>query len=127
MKKILVVDDMENWRKYHLARLNEIFGQEVKLEVADCAKSAYDMVYNNINSPYDLILSDLQMEMDFEPDFAGEWFVKRVKELSQYYRTRIFIVSASYDIKRIADNLGVSFIRKATAIQHPDVYKTIFD
>src|SRR5574344_681859 len=111
-KRVLIVDDMESWRKYHFANLKEIFGETMEFEFAESARKAYDMVYNNISTPYDIIISDLQMENDFEPEMAGEWFVKRVKELNQYFNCKIFIVSASYNIQRIADDLGVFSIRK---------------
>src|SRR5574344_2626741 len=83
-EKILAVDDSEGWRSFHIQVLSDIFGGKYQVETASSAREGYDKVYNNMNNPYKLIISDLQMELDFEPDYAGEWFTKQVKMLTQY-------------------------------------------
>ena len=62
------------------------------------------------------------MENDFEPKYAGEWFVEQIKTFHSYISTKIVIISAAYNINYIAENLGVSYIRKSTARNFPDSY-----
>ena len=122
MKKVLIVDDVKGWREHHYLILKELLGEETCFEFASSAREAYDIVYNHINEPFDLIVSDLQMEEDFSPKYAGEWFVEQVKLLSQYAKTRIVIVSASYNIQLIAEGLGVNCLPKSVAAKFPQSY-----
>lgn len=122
-KKILIVDDSKGWLDYHVSALTQIYDDEFTLEVANSGRRGYDMVYNNIDLPYSLIISDLQMECDFEPKFAGEWFIERVKELEQYKMTPIIIMSAAYNIRIIAENLNVNCLSKAIAARDLTSYK----
>ncbi len=125
MKKILIVDDINGWRNYHVQVLTALFKGDCKITTADSARNGYDKLMENNNAPFDIIITDLQMESDFEPDYAGEWFVKQIKTFKNYYKTKIVIISATYNINVIADNLGVSYIRKSTARNFPDSYKEI--
>ena len=125
MKKVLIVDDVRGWREQHLLILEELLGSEAIFDLASSAREAYDYVYNNINEPYDLILTDLQMEEDFSPKYAGEWFVEQVKLLKQYNATRIVIISATYNIGLIAEGLGVRYLSKSTASKFPQSYLDI--
>lgn len=122
-KKILIVDDSKGWLDYHSAALKEIFGGKYDIEKAYCARDAYDMVYNNLEESYCLIVSDLQMELDFEPKFAGEWFVEQVKKMKEYQNTPIIIISATYNIRDIAKRLGVNCLPKAIAARDLTAYK----
>lgn len=115
LPKILIVDDSRSWLEYHKEKLQEIFGAQFALETANCARGGYDMVYNNLNNPYKLIISDLQMEFDFEPKHAGEWFVEQVRKLKEYNNTPIIIISASYNARSIAKRLEVECLPKAIA------------
>lgn len=125
MKKVLIVDDIKGWRDYHSAVISNLFNGDCDIITADSARSGYDKIMENNLSPFDLIITDLQMEADFEPDYAGEWLVKQIKTFKNYYKTKIVIISATYNINVIADNLGVSYIRKATARNFPDSYKEL--
>ena len=125
MKKILIVDDIKGWRDYHSAVMNEIFAGDCEIITADSAREGYDKIMENNSSPFDIIITDLQMESDFEPKYAGEWLVEQIKTFKNYYKTKIVIISATYNINIIADNLGVDYIRKSTARSFPDSYKEI--
>ena len=122
-KKILIVDDSKGWLDYHGQALKEIYGDEFVLEKADSARLGYDVVYNNIYEPFCLIISDLQMEMDFEPKHAGEWFIEQVQNLKEYNNTPIITISAAYNIKSIAQKLGVHCLPKAIAARDLNSYK----
>ena len=126
-RKILIVDDSKGWLDYHQSTLAEIYGDEFVLETADSARKGYDMVYNNLKEPYALVISDLQMEMDFEPKHAGEWFVEQVKKMKEYKNTPVIIMSAAYNIRSIANKLGVDCLPKATAARDLNSYKMAID
>lgn len=122
-KKILIVDDSRGWIDYHKSVLTEVYGDKFVLETADSARAGYNMVYNNLKEPYVLIISDLQMEMDFEPKHAGEWFVEQVQKLKQYNNTPIIIISGAYNIRSIANKLNVGCLPKTTAARDLVSYK----
>lgn len=126
-KKILIVDDSRGWIEYHKDALTKIYGEKFILETADSARTGYDMVYNNLNEPYSIIISDLQMEMEFEPKHAGEWFVEQVQKMKEYKNTPIIIISAAYNIRSIASKLDVNCLPKASAARDLTSYKLALD
>lgn len=122
-KKILAVDDSISWLDYHKSTIGKIYGPEFVVEVANSARKGYDMIYNNINKPYSLILVDLQMELDFDPKYAGVWLIEQIQKLNQYRNVPIIIISATYNISTIANSLQVNYLRKAEAAQDLEAYK----
>lgn len=123
IKKILAVDDSRGWLDYHQQSIKEIFGAEFDVFRANSAREGYDEVYNNLQEPFSLIISDLQMELEFEPKHAGEWFVEQVQKLKEYKNTPIIIISASYDIRSVAKKLNVHCLPKAVAARDLNSYK----
>ena len=119
--KILIVDDVKGWRDYHSYIMNELF-ENANIQTAKSAREGYDKLMENNDVPFDIILTDMQMENDFEPKYAGEWFIEQVKTFKNYSKTRIVIISAAYNIPTIAENYGVDYIRKSTARSFPDAY-----
>ena len=77
----------------------------------------------NNDKPFDIIISDLQMENDFEPKYAGEWFVEQVKTFKSYINTRVIISSGCYNIRQIAENLNTNYIPKRVAVTDINQYK----
>jgi DNA-binding NtrC family response regulator len=126
-KKILVVDDSRGWLDYHTSTLKEILGAEFVVETANSARNGYDMIYNNLTIPYSLIISDLQMELDFEPKHAGEWFIEQVQKMKEYKNVSIIIVSASYNARMIAKLLGVECLPKVIASRDLTAYKLMVE
>ena len=122
--KILIVDDIKGWRDYHAQHVLNLF-EDTELYFAESAKAAYDLLLEHNESPFDIILTDMQMETDFEPKYAGEWLVEQIKTLKNYGKTKIFIISAAYNIDFIAKALDVNYIRKTTARNFPEVYTEI--
>lgn len=122
-KKILIVDDSKGWLDYHRSALTQIFGDEYTLETVYSGREGYNAVYNNLKEPYVLIISDLQMEMDFEPKLAGEWFAEQVRKLKEYQNTPIILISAMYNIRSIATRLGVECLSKSIAASDLTSYK----
>lgn len=125
MKHFLIVDDSSSWLNYHKQNLTELYKNNIKIDTASSAKDGYNLVYNSINKPYDVIITDLSMEYDFAPQFAGEWLVEQIKLLNQYYKTKIVIISGSMQIKSIAENFGVDYIPKAVIASNRTVYQKI--
>lgn len=123
--KILVTDDANSWVEYHVNVLRMIFGDNAKIDTAKSAKDGLDKITLNIDEPYDVIFTDMQMESDFLPMYAGEWFVKQIKTYPQYENSRIIIISAAPDIKRIAQKHGVDYLEKYKC-QLKENYKNLF-
>ena len=109
MKKVLIVDDSHKWVEYHKSAVEEIFKNEVEIDTAFSAKEGVEKLTLSIDSPYDFIFTDMQMEPDFIPLYAGEWFIKQIKFFNEYKNTKIIIISATSNIRQIAENYNVDF------------------
>ena len=125
MKHVLIVDDSQSWNNFHYQHLKEIYGEDIEIDRAYTARDGYDWVHNYIDNPYDLIITDLSMEYDFAPKFAGEWLIEQIQLLKQYYKTKIIIVSGSLNIKSIAENFGIDYIPKAKLVNDVTAYKNL--
>ena len=101
MKKMLIVDDSASWRNYHTDAVQKLFPEKFEIETADFANSANEKLYLNADEPYDVILTDLQMESDFLPLYAGEWLVEQIQKIPAYKNTKIIIISATNAISLI--------------------------
>lgn len=113
MLKILITDDSEGWRNFNKDAVSSIFGEDnVDICLACSGIDGYDTLLQNDKNPFDLIISDLQMESDFAPLSAGEWFISQVKNTRSHFNTKILIVSGMYNIEYVADSLGVDFLSK---------------
>ena len=112
MKKVLIVDDSHKWVEYHKSAVKEILKNEVEIDTAFSAKGGVEKLTLSIDSPYDFIFTDMQMEPDFIPLYAGEWFIKQIKFFNEYKNTKIIIISATSNIRQIAENYNVDYIPK---------------
>ena len=128
--KILIVDDVKGWRDYHSYIMNDMFSSDTytpEIQTAESAREGYDKLLENNEAPFDIIITDMQMENDFEPKYAGEWFIEQIKTFKNYSKTRVVIISAAYNVSMIAENYGVDYIRKSTARSFPDSYKFLLE
>lgn len=123
MKRILIVDDSKNWLDYHSYAIKELFPDYI-IETADSAQAGIAKITANIDNPYDIVITDLQMEIDFLPLYAGEWFVRELQMYKEYKNTRIIIVSATSSIKNVAQKYNVEYIPKYMC-KTIDAYKTL--
>ena len=123
MKNVLIVDDVKGWRDYHSGIINELFKGEAKIITTDCAQQAYDMLLEG--QSFDIIITDLQMENSFAPNFAGERLVEQIETFNRYKNTKVVIISASYNIRHIAETLGVECIPKSTALTCISAYEEL--
>ena len=126
-KRVLIVDDMQAWIDFHIKALQNIYGDLMVFETALSAKEGQQKLFENIDSPYDLIITDLQMESDFSPKHAGQWFVEKAQELKQFDKTPIIIISAAYNIRKIAQDLKVNCLPKSSAYNDISTYKYVLD
>ena len=109
--KILIVDDSPKWVMYHESAIREIFNNVI-IDTADSAQKGVEKLTLSIDEPYDYILTDMQMETNFLPLYAGEWFIKQIQYFKEYKNTKIIIISATSNIKNIAEKYGVDYIPK---------------
>lgn len=110
--KILIVDDSKKWVLWHESAVREIFNNDVEIEKAYSAREGVEKLTASIDKPYDFIFSDMQMEPDFLPLYAGEWFIKQVRFFNEYKNSKIIIISAASNIKQIAEKYSVDYIPK---------------
>lgn len=114
--KILIVDDVPGWVRFHKTNL-EYLKPDLQIETSYSAKEALAKIECSIDEPYDVILTDLQMESDFLPKSAGEWFIEQIKNFDEYNNTNIVIISASENISIIAKRQNVNYCSKSTVRQ----------
>ncbi|MCR5265083.1 MAG: hypothetical protein K6E29_00640 [Cyanobacteria bacterium RUI128] len=131
MKRVLAVDDSPAWRAFHERNIKEIFIElevnvdDYKLDIASSAREGYDFIIQNNDTPYDVIVTDLQMEYDFDPKLAGEWLAEQVKTFDKYFNTKVILCSGMYNIARLAEKLNVDCIPKRAAVADINQYKDI--
>ena len=112
---------------FHKEVIHQLYDDMFEITMVDSASEAIDIVRHNIDSPFCLIISDLQMEMSYEPKLAGEWLVEQVKNIPTYSRTPIVLISAMYNIEHIAQTLGVECISKTLLIHNKLLMKFMFE
>ena len=109
--KILIVDDSQKWVYSHETAVRTIF-KNVITETANSAQDGVNKLIGALNEPYDFILTDLDMETDFLPLYAGEWFIKQIKFFKEFKNSKIIIISGAGNIKYIAEKYDVEYIPK---------------
>lgn len=114
IKKILIVDDVSGWVRFHQKNIEYLNIDNLQIDTAYSAREGVSKIEASIDNPYYAIFTDLQMESDFLPKSAGEWFIEQIKTYDKYYAdTNIIIVSASPSIKTIAQRHGVFCVPKS--------------
>ena len=111
-KRILIVDDSSKWILYHKDAVRQIFKDNIEIETANSAQEGVERLMASIDAPYDFILTDMQMEPDFLPLYAGEWLIKQIRFFKEYKNTKIIIISATGNIRQIAENYQTDYIPK---------------
>ena len=126
-KKILLVDDTKAWLLFHRELINQLYGDLFEITTANSASEALSVIKHNINEPFALIITDLQMETDYEPKLAGEWLVEHIKNIHEYDSVPVIIVSAMYNIEYIARTLNVECISKTLLVRNKLLMKFMFE
>lgn len=115
MKKILIVDDVPGWVRFHEQNIRHLNIPNIEIDTANSAREALSKLEVSIDNPYDVIFTDLQMESDFLPKYAGEWLIEQIKTFKAYNSTKIVIISASPNIRIIAERNQVLYLSKTIA------------
>lgn len=115
MKRILIVDDVPGWVRFHEQNIRHLNIPNIKIDTANSAREALSKLEVSIDNPYDVIFTDLQMESDFLPKYAGEWLIEQIKTFKEYNSTKIVIISASPNIRIIAERNQVLYLSKTIA------------
>lgn len=115
MKRILIVDDVPGWVRFHEQNIRHLNIPNIEIDTANSAKEALSKLEVSIDNPYDVIFTDLQMESDFLPKYAGEWLIEQIKTFKEYNSTKIVIISASPNIRIIAERNQVLYLSKTIA------------
>ncbi len=127
MKKILIVDDKKSWTLFHKEIIQELYGNFFEITIANSASQALDIIRNNTSIPFTLIITDLQMENDYEPKLAGEWLIEQVRLLKEYAHTNIIIISAMFNIELIAKQYKTECISKNMLVRNKLLLKFMFE
>lgn len=115
MKKILIVDDVPGWVRFHKTNIEYLNIDNIEIDYAYCANEALSKIEAYIDNPYNIIFTDLQMESNYLPKLAGEWLVQQIQTFKEYKNSKIIIVSASPSIEQIAKRNNVLYLPKTTA------------
>ncbi len=115
MKRILIVDDVPGWVRFHEQNIRHLNIPNIEIDTANSAREALSKLEVSIDNPYDVIFTDLQMESDFLPKYAGEWLIEQIKTFKEYNSTKIIIISASPNIRIIAERNQVLYLSKTIA------------
>ncbi len=126
-KKLLIVDDTKAWRLFHIELIKQLYGEIFDITVANSATEALNIIRHNTDNPFSIIITDLQMETDYEPKLAGEWLVEQIKKNLEYTLCKIVIISAMYDIEQIAKRLNVECISKTILIRNKLLMKFMLE
>ena len=119
--KILAVDDSFDWLNAHSMAISDVFGEDAEIVLASSAFEALNIYKSEyIETPFNLVITDLQMETDYEPLTAGEWLIKEILALKE--TQNILIVSSTFNIEQIADYYNVDCLSKRTIISNIDEY-----
>ncbi len=110
---MLIVDDSSSWRRYHKDCIEQLYKDKYDITLTASAAQANDLLYAEVDEPYDIILTDMQMESDYLPLYAGEWLIEQIQNFDAYKNSRVIIISAAMNIKFIAEKYNVEYIRKA--------------
>ncbi len=127
MNRILIVDDTKSWLLFHKEVITDLYKDYFVISFAEDAKKALDIIKHNILNPFDLIITDLQMETDFEPKLAGEWLIEQIKSIKEYNNSKIVIISAMYNIEMIAKKYNVECLSKNLLIRNKLLLKFMFE
>ena len=60
--KILIVDDVPGWIKFHQTNIEYLNIENLEIDTAISANEALNKIEVSLDEPYDVIFTDLQME-----------------------------------------------------------------
>lgn len=127
MYKVLIVDDTKSWLMFHKETINRLYGNLFEITTAASAAEGIEIIKHNIRNPFDIVITDLQMESAYEPKLAGEWLIEQIQSIKECSNTKIIIISAMYTIEYIAKNYNVECLSKNLLINNQLLIKFMFE
>lgn len=127
IKRALVAEDLSEWQKFHIVGLKSYDRCQMDFYIADNARAALKIAEEQKEDSFDVIITDLQMETEFEPEYAGEWLIKQLKQMKEYKDVPVIIVSAAYNIEFVANSLGCYSYSKRYLSFDPYRYDDMLD
>ena len=127
MNRILIVDDTKSWLLFHKEVITDLYKNYFEIIFAESAKEALNIIKHNMSNPFDIIITDLQMETDFEPKLAGEWLIENIQSSKEYKSSKIIIISAMYNIEIVAKKYNVECLSKNLLIRNKLLLKFMFE
>lgn len=126
-KKVLIVDDTLSWVKFNQNLIETFYPKIFDITTVQTAWDARLAAIENLDIPYDLIITDLQME-NFENDtLAGEWLIKQIKGFKEYKNTKFLIISGMPTIKHVAERNNVAFISKPRLVSNNNALRMVIE
>ncbi|MBQ9246804.1 hypothetical protein IJ182_11130 [bacterium] len=125
--KILITDDMPTWLAFHTILIKQLYGELFDITTAASAASALSIALENRESPFSVVITDLQMENNYYPKLAGEWFVENLQTIPEYKTSKIIMISGMYNIEQIAQKYNVECISKSMIVQNKLLMKYMFE
>ena len=122
-KKVLIVDDTLSWLKFNQNLLESLYPRMFEITVAKSAWDARMVAVDNLEMPFDLIITDLQMDNFGDDTLAGEWLISQIQALREYSNTKILIISGMPNIKMIAEQYNVAYISKPRLVSNNNTLK----
>ncbi len=110
--KVLIVDDIPGWIRFHKSNLEYLNIEGLEIHTAQSANEALNKIELELDSPYDVVFTDLQMESNYLPKLAGVWLIEQIQMFKEYKNTKIVIISATSSIDRIAKKYNVLYAPK---------------
>lgn len=125
--RILIVDDTKSWQVFHKDLIRNLYGDRFGITTASSAGEAYELICKNSDNPFLLVMTDLQMEADYEPELAGEWLIENIQKLPEYSLCRYLIVSGYIGVERISKRLNAECISKSILVRNHNFLKFAFE
>lgn len=126
-KRVLIVDDTLSWVKFNQNLIESFFPRMFEITVAQSAWEARMAAVDNLEMPFDLILTDLQMDNFGDDTLAGEWLIEQIQAFREYSNTKIIIISGMPNIKTIAEKYNVAYISKPRLVSNNNALKMVLE
>jgi len=125
--KILLVDDTKTWLFFHQEVIRQLYGGLFEFTVCGSAAKAWSIINSDLLHPFNIIITDLQMENDYEPLTAGEWLIENIQKTNSCQGSKIVIISAMSNIEYIAEKYNVESISKQSLLNNKLLMKYMFE
>jgi len=126
-KRVLIVDDTLSWVKFNQNLLDSFFPRMFEITTAQSAWDARMTVVDNLEMPFDLIMTDLQMDNFGDDTLAGEWLVEQIQAMREYSNVKILIISGMPNIKTVAEQHNVAYISKPRLVSNNNALKMVLE